>query len=67
MKILDMLSTAVGVLHVSKVVESMHNFELMDEEERENVAPIVAFDYGVMTQENADTFPLLICRDIRYG
>ena len=29
--------------------------------------PIVAFDYGFLTQENADTFPILICRDNRYG
>ena len=41
--------------------------ELLDEEERERTTPIVAFDYGFLTQENADTFPLLICRDSRYG
>ena len=29
--------------------------------------PIVACDYGLLTQENADTFPILICRDSRYG
>ena len=28
---------------------------------------IVAFDYGFLTQENADTFPILICRYSRYG
>ena len=27
----------------------------------------MAFDYGFRTQENADTFPILICRDSRYG
>ena len=26
---------------------------------------LLLFDYGFMTQENADTFPLLICRDSR--
>ena len=36
------------------------------EEERERT-PIVAFDYDFLTQENADTFPILICRDSRYG
>ena len=25
------------------------------------------FDYGFLTQENADTFPIPICRDSRYG
>ena len=39
----------------------------MEEEERERTTPIVAFDYGFLTQENADTFPILICRDSRYG
>ena len=37
------------------------------EEERERTTPIVAFDYGILTQENADTFPIRICRDSRYG
>ena len=41
--------------------------ELLEEEERERTTPIVAFDYGFLTQENADTFPILICRDSRYG
>ena len=39
----------------------------MEEEERERTTPIVPFDYGFLTQENADTFPILICRDSRYG
>ena len=34
--------------------------ELLEEEERETTIPIVAFDYGFLTQENADTFPNLI-------
>ena len=29
--------------------------------------PIIAFDYGYMTQEDADTFPILVCRDSRHG
>ena len=31
------------------------------------MTPIAAFDHGFMTQETADTFPTLICRDSRYG
>ena len=30
------------------------------------MTPIVAFDYGFLTRENADTFPILICRSSRY-
>ena len=60
MKIQDLLSTGVGVLLVSKV-------EVLEEEDRERTTPIVAFDYGSLTQENADTFPILICRESRYG
>ena len=45
--------------------------ELLDEEERERetemIAPTVAFDYGFMTQRNADMLLILICRDSRYG
>ena len=41
--------------------------ELLDEEERDRTTPIVACDYGFMTQENADTLPVLICRDSRNG
>ena len=39
----------------------------MEEEERERTTPIAAFDYGFLTQENADTFPILICGDSKYG
>ena len=48
-------------------VGGQHRIELLEEEERERTTPIVAFDYGFLTQENADTFPILICRDSRYG
>ena len=49
-------------------VEGQHRAEpLEEEEEGERTTPIVAFDYGFLTQENADTFPILICRDSRYG
>ena len=48
-------------------VGGQHRIELLEEEERERTTPIVAFDYGFLTQENADTFPFLICRDSRYG
>ena len=39
----------------------------MEEEERERTTPIVVFDCGFLTQENADAFPTLICRDSRFG
>ena len=49
-------------------VGAQHRIELLEEEEeRERTTPIVAFDHGFLTQENADTFPILICRDSRYG
>ena len=49
-------------------VGGQHRIELLEEEEeRERTTPIVAVDYGFLTQENADTFPILICRDSRYG
>ena len=48
-------------------VGGQHRLELVEEEERERTTPIVAFDYGFLAQENADTFPILICRDSRYG
>ena len=64
MKILDMLFGGVGVLLVSKFEVLVDNIEL---EDRERTSPIVAFEYDYMTQENADMFPILICRDSRYG
>ena len=69
MKIQGMLSTGVGVLLVSKVEVLVDNIELnyWKKKERERTTPIVAFDYGFLTQENADTFPILICRDSTYG
>ena len=39
-------------------VGGQHRIELL--EERERMITNVAFDYGFMTQENADTFPILI-------
>ena len=48
-------------------VGGQHRIELLEEEERERTLPIVAFDYGFLTQENADMFPILMCRDSRYG
>ena len=57
------------VLLVSKgrSVGGKHRIELLEEEERERTTPIVAFDYGFLTQEMADTFQILICRDSRFG
>ena len=48
-------------------VGGQHRMELLEEEERQRTTPIVAFGYGFLTQENADTFPILIRRDSRYG
>ena len=49
-------------------VGGQHRIELLEEEEeRERTTPIVAFDCGLLTRENTDTFPILICRDSRYG
>ena len=64
MTILDKLSTEVGVLLVSKVVELVDNIELncWIKRREKRTTPIVAFDHGFMVQENADTFPLMICQ-----
>ena len=68
MKIQDMLFRGVGVLHVSKVEVLVDNIELNCWKKKgERTTPIVASDNGFLTQENADTFPILICRDSRYG
>ena len=48
-------------------VGGQHRIELLEEEERERTTRIVAFDYGFLTQEHADTLPILIFRDSRYG
>ena len=55
---------------VSKVEELVDSIELnclLEDEKREITTPMIAFDYGFMTQENADTFPILIRRDSRCG
>ena len=48
-------------------VGRQHQVEPLEEEERDRTTPRVASDGGVLTQENADTFPILICRDNRHG
>ena len=48
-------------------VGGQHRLELVEKEEREITTPIVACDHGFLAQENADTFPILICRDSKYG
>ena len=48
-------------------VGGQHRIELSEEEERERTTPIVAFDYGLLTQENTDTFPILIYQNNKYG
>ena len=44
-----------------------HRLELLEEMKEKRTTPIVAFDYSFLTQENGDMFPILICRDSRYG
>ena len=44
-------------------VGGQHRIELLEEKERERTTQIVAFDDGFLKQENADTLPILICRD----
>ena len=44
-----------------------HRIEMLKEEMRETVTPIFGPDYGFMTQENANTLPIMICRDSRNG
>ena len=51
----------------SREKQGQHRIELLEEEERERTTPMVAFDHGFLTQVNADTFPILICRDGGYG
>ena len=41
--------------------------EPSEEEEGERTTPMVAFDCVFLKQENADTFPILICRENRHG
>ena len=41
-------------------VGGQHRIEVLEEEEREKTTPIVPFDYGFLTQENADTFQFLL-------
>ena len=69
MKIQDILFTGnwCAACVEGRGVGGQHRIELLEEEERERTTPIAAFDFGFMTQENADTFPILICRDSRYG
>ena len=38
----------------SRGVGGQHRIGLLEEEERERTTPIAAFDYGFLTQENAD-------------
>ena len=39
-------------------VGGQHRMELLDEEEKEKMNSIVAFDASFVTQEHADTFPV---------
>ena len=58
MKIQDMLShrSWCAACVESRGVGRQHRIELLEEEDRERRTPIVAFDYGFLTQGNADTF-----------
>ena len=69
MRIQDILSTRswCAACVEGRCVGGQHRIELLEEEEREKTTPIVAFDDDFLTQENTDTFPILICRDSRCG
>ena len=41
--------------------------EPLEDEEKEQTTPMVAFDCVFLTQENADTFAILIRQDNRHG
>ena len=43
-----------------------HRSEIKDFDAGDTEIPIVAFDYGFMSQEGSDTFPILVVRDSRY-
>ena len=60
------------VEHVA--IGSLHQFVPRSKEHFQSVlclllvtTPIEAFDYGFLTRDSADTFPILICLDSRYG
>ena len=45
-------------------VERRHHDEPLKEEEKERTKlPLVSLESGLLTQENADAFPIMICRD----
>ena len=67
MKIRDVLCAEVGVPLEGRGVGGQYRIELLEEGERETTTPMVAFDCCFISQENADTFPILICRDSRFG
>ena len=47
-------------------VGGQHRTELSEGGESERTTPIVVFNYGFQTHENADTFPILSCGGSRY-
>ena len=48
-----------------RCVQKHLQVEPLEEEERERTTPMATFDCCFLTQENADTFSFLICRDHR--
>ena len=56
-----------GVCVLVRGVGPQHRREKKTEEQKEQEVPEIAFDYGYMTQEGADTFPILVLRDSRCG
>ena len=59
-----MLFTRIGVGACVKDRGATVQLELRWRKKNENEQhPMVAFDCGVLTQENADTFPILTRRD----
>ena len=69
MKIVDMLFTGIGVVACveARCVGRELQVEPLEEGERERTTPMIAFDFVFLTQEGADTLPILFCRDNRHG
>ena len=50
----------------ARATGGQHRVAVTDAEEDERADPVVGFDYGFMTQHQADTMPILAVRDSRY-
>ena len=60
MKIQDMLSSWCAACVEGRGVGGQHRIALLEDAERERTTPTVASENDFLTQENVDTFPILI-------